>query len=68
MIFACPSFQQPMRPVTSSFHSIADLAHVRSKSPKDMSHAACLTLRLNASIRGPTHTATLGSSQVEQAK
>ena len=50
----CPSFQQPMRPATSLFLSIAGLARFKSKSPKDMSHAAHLALRHSASIRGPS--------------
>ncbi|KAM1609709.1 hypothetical protein EV2_022347 [Malus domestica] len=53
---ACPAFQQPMRPTTSSFLSVASLAPVRSKSPKDMSHVARLALRPNATIRDPSHT------------
>ncbi|KAM2770249.1 hypothetical protein PS2_012916 [Malus domestica] len=43
-----------MRPATFSFLSISSLASVRSKSPKDMSHAARLVLRPNASICGPS--------------
>ncbi|KAM1513377.1 hypothetical protein COP2_025567 [Malus domestica] len=50
------TFQQPMRPTISSFLSIASLARVRSKSPKDMSHAARLALRPSATIRDPSHT------------
>ena len=53
---ACPAFQQPMKPATSSFLSIAILARVRSKSLKDMSHAATLALRPNASVRGPSRS------------
>ena len=53
---AYPTFQQPMRPTISSFLSIASLARVRSKSPKDMSHAARLALRPSATIRDPSRT------------
>ncbi|KAM3007716.1 hypothetical protein FF2_031931 [Malus domestica] len=52
----CPSFQQPMKPTTSSFLSVASLARVRFKSPKDMSHVACLALHPSAIIRGPGRT------------
>ena len=51
---ACPVFQQSMKPATSSFLSIASLAHVRSKSLKDMSHAATLTSRPSTSVCGPS--------------
>ncbi|KAM2467846.1 hypothetical protein PS1_009611 [Malus domestica] len=53
---ACPAFQQPMRPTTSSFLSVASLARVRSKSPKDMSYVAHLALRPSATIRSPDRT------------
>ncbi|KAM2272141.1 hypothetical protein ACFXTI_039352 [Malus domestica] len=48
---ACLAFQQPIRLTTSSFLSVASLARVRSKSPKDMSYVAHLALRPNATIR-----------------
>ncbi|KAM1570783.1 hypothetical protein ACFX10_035743 [Malus domestica] len=51
---ACPTFQQPMRPAISLFLSIASLARVRSKSPKDMSHAARLALPPSATILDPS--------------
>ncbi|KAM2242362.1 hypothetical protein ACFX1S_009332 [Malus domestica] len=35
---------------------IASLARVKSKSPKDISHAARLALRPSATIRDPSHT------------
>ncbi|KAM1012515.1 hypothetical protein ACFX2C_042757 [Malus domestica] len=50
-----------MKPAISLFLSIASLARVRSKSPKDMSHAARLALRLAAQ-------AALGSSQAKLPK
>ncbi|KAM1121577.1 hypothetical protein ACFX19_003283 [Malus domestica] len=53
---ACPTFQQSMRPAISSFLSIASLARVKSKSPKDISHAARLALRPSATIRDPSRT------------
>ncbi|KAM1848973.1 hypothetical protein ACFX14_013044 [Malus domestica] len=56
---ACPTFQQPMRPAISLFLSITSLARVRSKSPKDMSHAARLALRPSATIRDPSCTSCL---------
>ncbi|KAM1073944.1 hypothetical protein ACFX2B_018750 [Malus domestica] len=58
-----------MRPVTSSFLSITYLAQVRSKSPKDMSHAARLALRPSATIRYPSRTSCpwLKPSQAAQA-
>ncbi|KAM1669757.1 hypothetical protein ACFX2K_043818 [Malus domestica] len=66
---ACPTFQQPMRPAISLFLSIASLARVRSKSPKDMSHAARLALRPNATILDPSCTSCpwLKPSQFTQA-
>ena len=66
---ACPAFQQPMRPATSSFLSIANLARVRSKSPKDMSHAARLALQpQRLQFAAPAAQVALGSSQAEQPK
>ncbi|KAM1151762.1 hypothetical protein ACFXTH_034546 [Malus domestica] len=65
---ACPTFQQFMRPATFSFLSIVDLARVKSKSPKDMSHAARLVLRPIALIRDPNCTVAFGFSQIEQPK
>ncbi|KAM3013875.1 hypothetical protein FF2_026668 [Malus domestica] len=56
---ACPTFQQPMRPAISLFLSITSLARVRSKSPKDMSHAARLALRPSATTRDPSCTSCL---------
>ncbi|KAM2971957.1 hypothetical protein FF2_018701 [Malus domestica] len=58
-----------MRPTISSFLSIASLARVRSKSPKDMSHAAHLALRPSAIIHDPNHTSCpwLKPSQDAQA-
>ncbi|KAM1488935.1 hypothetical protein ACFXTO_032241 [Malus domestica] len=53
---AYPTFQQPMRPIISSFLSIASLARVKSNSPKGMSHATRLALRPNATIRDPSRT------------
>ncbi|KAM1175376.1 hypothetical protein ACFX19_028387 [Malus domestica] len=53
---ACPAFQQPMSPATSSFLSVSNLARVRSKSPKDMSHVARLALRPSITIRSPSRT------------
>ncbi|KAM1512592.1 hypothetical protein ACFX1Z_024131 [Malus domestica] len=53
---ACPTFQQPMRPAISLFLSITSLARVRSKSPKDMSHAARLALRPIPTILDPSCT------------
>ncbi|KAM1111313.1 hypothetical protein ACFX19_010595 [Malus domestica] len=53
---ACPTFQQPVRPAISLFLSIASLARVKSKSPNDMSHAICLTLRPSATILDPSCT------------
>ncbi|KAM2176323.1 hypothetical protein ACFX1Q_035628 [Malus domestica] len=66
---ACPTFQQPMRPAISLFLSIASLARVRSKSPKDMSHAARLALRPSATILDPSCTSCpwLKPSQSTQA-
>ncbi|KAM2019743.1 hypothetical protein ACFX1T_022502 [Malus domestica] len=66
---ACPTFQQPMRPAISLFLSIASLARVRSKSPKDMSHAARLALRPSATILDPSCTSCpwLKPSQATQA-
>ncbi|KAM1687004.1 hypothetical protein ACFX2K_035037 [Malus domestica] len=58
-----------MRLTTSSFLSITCLARVRSKSPKDMSHAARLALRPNVTIRDPSHISCpwLKPSQAAQA-
>ncbi|KAM1363016.1 hypothetical protein ACFX2H_027769 [Malus domestica] len=66
---AYPIFQQPMRPTISSFLSIASLARVRSKSPKDMSYAARLALRPSTTIRDPSRTSCLWfkPSQAAQA-
>ncbi|KAM1111652.1 hypothetical protein ACFX2I_044638 [Malus domestica] len=66
---ACPTFQQPMRPAISLFLSIASLARVRSKSPKDMSHAARLALRPSATILDSSCTSCpwLKPSQATQA-
>ncbi|KAM1748788.1 hypothetical protein ACFX12_009735 [Malus domestica] len=66
---ACPTFQQPMRPVIFLFLSIASLARVRSKSPKDMSHTARLALHPNATILDPSCTSChwLKPSQSTQA-
>ncbi|KAM2147323.1 hypothetical protein ACFX1Q_004083 [Malus domestica] len=66
---ACPTFQQPMRPAISLFLSIASLARVRSKSPKDMSHAARLVLHPSATILDPSSTSCpwLKPSQSTQA-
>ncbi|KAM1068353.1 hypothetical protein ACFX2A_000329 [Malus domestica] len=51
---AYPTFQQPMRPVTSLFLPITGL--VRSKSPKNMSYAVYLALHPKATIRDPSST------------
>ncbi|KAM2002925.1 hypothetical protein ACFX15_026559 [Malus domestica] len=56
---ACPTFQQPMRPATSSFLSITGLARVRSKSPKETRLATRQTLHPNATICGPSRTKCL---------
>ncbi|KAM1256898.1 hypothetical protein EV2_031886 [Malus domestica] len=66
---ACPTFQQPMRPAISLFLSIASLARVRSKSPKDISHEAHLALRPSATILDPSCTSCpwLKPSQATQA-
>ncbi|KAM2997165.1 hypothetical protein FF2_043886 [Malus domestica] len=66
---ACPTLQQPMRPAISSFLSIASLARVRSKNPKDMSHAARLALRPSTTILDPNCTSCpwLKPSQAAQA-
>ncbi|KAM1798678.1 hypothetical protein ACFX12_032721 [Malus domestica] len=66
---ACPTFQQPMRPAISLCLSIASLARVRSKIPKDMSHAARLTLCPSTTILDPSCTSCpwLKPSQAAQA-
>ena len=64
---ACLAFQQPMKPETFLFLSIASLARIKSKSPKDMSHAAHLALHPSALIRGQLHKLPLALAKLNSS-